>query len=292
MYLTPTRFKTLGLGSDLSDVSDAAIAAAIRRSQSRIHNYCAVPQAFSFLGGSVIGEEHSWSPDEFEQPKPFRVFLHRGPISSIEQFRIYITNDIFTEFESESLVINNGEGYVEVSTFQQSIFSAGLTPLVGLFIPISRTDYAYGDLFTVTDELATAISTTIYQAENQFWTSAAVVVKRNGALVDSADYTISRIEGRVTFDSAISPATDEITISYSYPLDPDIAAASGILTAQDIGESDLRKKGMGGLASIRVKDVELRRFGATVSSRSSGGQLDVPDEAAKFLQRHVFVTAR
>src|SRR6185312_1635542 len=101
MYLTPTRFRTLGLGNDLTDVTDAAIAAAIRRSVARIHSFCSVPKLpspFSFRGGSVVDEEHSWSPDEYEQPKPFRVFPIYQPVGSVESFRIYITNDVFTEF--------------------------------------------------------------------------------------------------------------------------------------------------------------------------------------------------
>lgn len=295
MYLTPTRYKTLGLGSDLTGITDAEIAAAIRRSVSRIHGYCCVPRLpspFSFRGGSVTNEEHSWVPDEYEQPAPFRVFPLYQPVVSVESFRIYITNDVFTEFPGASLVINNEEGYLEVSTFQQTIFSAGLTPLVGLMTPISKTSYTYGQTFVVVDEPAVAISTTVYQADSQYWTAATVTVKKNGVVVPSG-YTISRTEGRITFGAAQS-ASDEITISYSHSLDPDIAAGCGILTAQDIAESDLRKKGMAGLDSIRVKDVELRRFGGKSTSHSSNDSLSLalPPEALSYLSGHVFYTLR
>lgn len=297
-YLTPERFRTAGTGIDLSEVETVSIRSAIARATAKINSYCAVPilpQQHSFRGGTIVGEEHIYPTDEWERPRPFRLWPWHSPIRSVEALRLVWGvqggNETYLDLDPDNLLISD-QGYVEVSSLNltQLVFGDAVMPYIGLHQPIFRTSYTYGHRFVSTDEYVEPVDGRTYQAQNQFWTDDDVEVKVAGVVVTTG-FTINRREGWVVFDTMQDPDAD-IRVSYTYPMPNDIQQACTLLVARDIAEADLRAKGMEGLVSIRVKDVELRRAVAAKSTGTSGNAADMPSDAAAYLEGHVFRTAR
>jgi hypothetical protein len=300
MYLTPERAKTMGLGVDLSEVETVAIRSAIARASAVVDAACSVPrqpQRHDFRGGIITGERHDWVIDPYGRPRANRVFPFHTPIVSVERLRIFSDNVNFVEIDVGGVVINNSGGYIEVSSLlltQYGVFGAGIVPYIGLFHPISEIDYTYRYEFVVVDEVAEPVDARTYQTQHQFWIpNTTVTVKVDGTTKTvTTDYTLNRREGTVIF--VVNQLADaEVTVSYSHSLPYEISQATAILLAQDLGESDLRAKGMQGLASIKVKDVTLTRE----RGRQGGGQVDatmdnLPGEVRQLLSGYNFVTAR
>lgn len=303
MYLTPERFKTMGLGVDLSDVEDVAIRSAISRASATIDAACSVPripQKHSFIGGVVTGERHDWVIDPYERPHANRVYLNHTPVVSVERIRIYSDNVNFVQIDVDQVVINNSGGYIEISSLlltQYGVFGAGIVPYIGLFNPIIETDYTYRHEFAVVDDVAEPVDARTYQVQNQFWVPGAdVEVKVDGTVVASSGYTVDGKEGWVIFGSN-QPADSEVTVSYIYSLPWEISHACGLLTASDISEQDLVAKGMAGLASMSVQSgggasVEIRRNATTGGGRASLAEGDLPTKVRTLLSGFIFVTAR
>jgi hypothetical protein len=294
MYLTPERVKTLGLGIDLDEIEVVEIRSAIARTASKIHAYCnvpKVPQGFSFRGGNVVDEAHAWVIDEYAvTAKPFRFWPLYQPVRSVSQFRIYATPDVYVGFDATKLFINNSGGYVEVSEFQLTqfgIFGAGIVPLIGIFDPVAKMSYSYGERFAIVDEQVEPVDARTYAAVNQFWSTDDVVVKVDDVVKDAADYTVDRVEGRIVFD-ANQPANAVVTVSYTTTLDPDVSSAAAIILGSELAEADLRRAGMGNLSRIRVNEVELQR----APVRAATGRVVIPDDAASLLEGRVFITVR
>ena len=112
--------------------------------------------------------------------------------------------------------------------------------------------------------------------------------------VFTTDYTFDLREGRVIFTVNL-PADAEVTVSYSHSLPWEISQACAILTARDLGEADLRAKGMEGLASLQIKDVTMSRGRMTSGSAKGSGTTmmnELPGEVQRLLSGYVFVTAR
>lgn len=297
-YLTPERFKTMGLGLDLSEVETVAIRSAIQRATSAIHSFCSVPtvpQQYSFRGGTITGEEHIYPATEWDHPHPFRIWPWHTPVRTVTSLRlvwgVQNGNESFLDIDPGNILISD-QGYIEVSslTLTQLVFADAIVPYVGLHQPVFRISYTYGYLFTVTDDYCEPVDARTYQAQNQFWTDTDATVKVDGA-VQTTGFTINRREGWVVFDAMQDPDA-EVLVSYEHTLPNDIMQACGMLVARDIGEADLRAKGFEGLVSIRVKDVELRRAVAAKSTGTSGNAADMPDEAARYLAGYVFGTVR
>lgn len=297
-YLTPERFKTMGTGVDLSEVENVAIRSAISRAGAAIHSYCAVPtlpQQFSFRGGTITGEEHIYATDAWQRPRPFRLWPWHTPVRTVTALRlvwgIQGGNETFLDIDPDNLLISD-QGYVEVSSLNlsQLVFGDAIMPYIGLHDPVFRISYTYGHRFVVTDDYCEPVDARTYQAQNQFWTDDAVEVKVDDAVVTTG-FVINRTEGWVVFDSMQS-ASSVVTVSYVHTMPNDIQQASAILVARDIAEADLRAKGLEGLVSVRVKDVELRRAVAAKSTGTAGSAADMPDAAARYLTGWTFVTAR
>ena len=273
-YLTPERVKTLGLGVDLDNIELSTLRSAITRASATVNAVCAVPrlpQQFDFRGGRMVDEAHVWYIDPYERPHPYQFWPYATPVKTIEAFAIYSTNNIKVEIDPDNIFINNSGGYVELSSLNLTafgIYGAGLVPLLGLYNPVAKMTYTYGWEFIETDEVLEPIDAQTYAAQHQFWTAATVTVKANGTAVTTG-FSVNRKEGWILFDSN-QPADTEISASYTRTLPEEIPMATGLILAQDMGESDLRAKGMEGLASVRVKDVELRRtFGSSRNSTTA-----------------------
>lgn len=298
MYLTPERFKTMGLGLDLSEVETVAIRSSINRSVAAIHSYCAVPmlpQAHNFKGGTITNEEHVFPTDSWDRARPFRVWPWHTPVRTVTALRLVLSaqggGETYLDIDPGNMFISD-QGFVEVTVLNlsQLVFASAVMPYVGLRDPVFRISYTYGYEFAVTDDACEPNDARTYQAQNQYWTDDPAEVKVNGVVVTTG-FALNRTEGWVLFDANVSPDS-EVTVSYTHKLASDIMQASAVLVARDLGEADLRAKGFEGLDSIQVKDVVLRRSRAAGRSGSAISSDDMPSGAARYLAGWVFQTAR
>lgn len=301
MYLTPERVKTLGLGIDLDEFEVVDIRAAIARATATIDTFCAVPtlpQRHSFRGGTITDEEHPWPIDEWQRPRPLQIWPWHTPVRTVTAcsivYHVSSGNESCLTVSPSNILIAD-TGYIEISALEltQVAFADAISPYVGLANPVSRTSYTYGYRFAVTDEYIELVDARTYQAANQFWTDDTVTVKVDGVTkTETTDYALNRREGWVVFTDNLDPDA-EVTASYTHSLPFEISQACGIVVAQELDRADLRRKGMGGLVSVRVKDVELRRAVAAKSTGTSGqAATTIPDEAASLLSGYTFGTVR
>lgn len=295
MYVTPERFATMGLGLDLSGLTAVEIQSALYRAGATVNTYCNVPllpSEHDFRGGSVTSEVHEWKTDPHEvSMTPFRFYPWHQPVRTVTLFRIYSTPTIYTEIDPSEIFINNSSGFIEVSSLkltQYGVFGAGLVnALVGMWNPQAVVSYTYGRQLPVTSEVLQAYSTTVYRSQYQWWDSAtAAVIKVNGSVVTP---TIDYDEGKVTFGSAQS-ASAVITATYITKLPRAIAEAEAVIAIDDLSQSSLRAKGMGGIDSLTVGEISLRRSAS--HSRGVATALAIPTAAATLLEGFVNVTVR
>jgi hypothetical protein len=300
MYLTPERFRTMGFGVDLTNVDDVELRSALHRGRATIDAYCNVPrqpQPFDFRGGTITDEAHEWVLDPHEtQPRPYRFWPWHQPVKAVSQLRIYSTPSVYTEIDADEIFINNSAGYIEISSLkltQYGIFGAGvITTLVGLHHPVAKASYTYGWGFSVVGEYLEPTDAMVYRAQNQWWDSTITPeIKKNG-VVESSGFTIDYDEGTVTFSSGLT-ASDVVTASYTYRLPHEISVANGLIAADELGESSLRRKGMVGVAQLSVGEITIRR--TTPQGVPGGGTLvaeTIPQEAQALLADFVFHTVR
>lgn len=276
MYLTPERFRTMGTGVDLSDPespNDIELRSAIQRATAAVNSFCAapvVPVAFDFRGGTVTGEAHEWSVSPYDSPRPYRFWPVFQPVKTFTQFRIYSTPNIYTEIDPANLFVNNSQGYVEVSSLQLTqfgIFGSGVvSTLIGMYNPVAMGDYTYGWEFLVVDEILEPTDAWTYRAQNQFWIGTPEI--RLNDVIQSVGITVDATEGTVIFATPLDP-DDVVTASYTYPLPPAIAQATGLVTADILGERLLAAKEMVGVAEITAGEITIRRSRSGSTSQNS-----------------------
>lgn len=290
-YITPRRFRTMGLGVDIGDRTDAALGALLRIASNKVESYCNAPEGHSFFGGVVTNEQRIWHTGNPHHPGQRRVWpLHR-PIKSVESLRIDVTNGQYIEFPNPNdLYIDRHLDSVEIVSLQltpASVFTTGLAPYISLQNPRSVMSYTYGWDFDVTDErisyhTATASGTEFY-ADNQFWTNDPVDVKLNGtALASGTDYTIDRYEGSVTLVGALG-ATDVLTTSYSYTLPNDVALATALVGVDVVTWANQMGIGLGGLSGLSVNEISIR-----VSKSTGFTALPVNLAAQEMLAKYMY----
>lgn len=284
LYLTPERFRTMGLGSDLSGVEDIELQATLQRASNLVDSFCAVPllpSKHDFRGGSIIGEAHTWSDST-------RFYPWHRPVRSIDGMRIYATNNVYVELGGNDLFIDNSGGYVEIVALAVSpIGFFGATGLVSLKNPIAKLDYTYGYEFAEVDDYLEPTDAREYRAEHQFWaTTPAPEIKVDGVVVTTG-FTINHHEGTVVFNDQLT-LSNVVTASYTHPLPSEISQATGIIATFLLADRDLITKGLGNLAEIQIEEVKLRR-----DSRRTGSFVvadAVPDTAKALLAGYQHVT--
>jgi hypothetical protein len=288
----------MGLGVDLADVDDVELRSTLERASALVDTYCCVPmlpQKFDFRGGTMTDEEHEWTDDLYDRPRPYRYYPWAGPVQSVSSFKIYSTPSVYVEIDADEMFINNSGGWIEISSLkltQYGLFGAGLiTTLLGIYHPVARATYTYGWSFPVTQEYLEPTDAWTYRAQNQWWkTSPAPIVYKDG-VEQSTGFTIDYDEGTVTFDAALS-ASNIVTASYTYKLPSQISLATGVIAAEDIGQSDLRAKGMSGIDSLTVGEITLRRA-ANAGMRGTAVVPDsIPIKAQNLLAAFVKRTVR
>lgn len=275
-YLTPLRFRTMRTGAKLAALSDFDLAEVLADAQAVVDSYCNMPIGGSFLGGVVIGEQRPW-----RYPKaPYgdmgdrRVYPRFTPIISVERLRLVVGSEAAANLPVGSLVINNTQRWVEV-TSASIVGSSGLfgvsgwvVPFGGLEQPVAEIDYTYGSSFTELNERAYPINNSdlIYQTKYGHLIGS-ITVYDNGSVVATNAYTVDRLEGRIAFGA---PKTGPITVDYSHRLPREIVSASSLIAADLLGASALVAKGMSGVREIRAGEVSLVRE----SAKDLGRQLD------------------
>jgi len=288
LYVTPERFKTMGLGVDLDDVEDFELRATLSRASARVNTLCAapnLPQPHDFRGGTVTDEQHpfrlGYGPFEGAQRE---VFLFHWPVRTVGTLRVDLTNTQYISFTDDQLYVRNKS--VEIISLAMTVnglFGSALVPIIGLREPRCLVDYVYGYEIVVSEEQIDATDGLMYRAQNQFWTAADVVLKVGGA-VQSTGFTIDRVEGTVTFD-APQAANSVVTVSYVTKLPPEIAMATALLAAASFSEREDRSRGMSGLRRLTVGEITLER---DVAPRGGAGQWqsgkDAPPEVLDYLE--------
>ena len=278
-YVTPKRFRLMGLGLDLSDQSALSLRAILVAASRAVDTYCTVPSApqrYSFFGGTVTDQAIPWDMGRR------RVFLTHRPAREISSFKIYATNDVTVDISPDQLFLEPQRRWAEIVAFSLSPMGFwAATDLVSLTSPVARVSYSYGYSFPVVDEQIQPTETPgEYMADNGWWDENATVTVKKNDVTQSSGFTLHYEDGILLFD--IPPAaSDDITISYSYRVPQEVALATALIAQTMLAEDSLISKGMGGLAEIQVEEVRLRR-----DSRRTGTMVEneaVPPAARSLL---------
>lgn len=259
-YLTPARYRTMGTGVSLPN--DGVLANHIANASALVNAYCCVPAGYDFRGGSVTDEQHVWDTGNIKRSPSNRVWPFNRPVKTVASLRIEITNNQSILFnQANSLYVHSTESWVEpvdlaLTTF--GVFGYGILPNIGLRQPVAKLTYTYGYDFTATDEaLVTASGSTLY-ADNQFFTDANIVLKKNSTVVSTANYTVNRTEGTVLLATPTVPG-EEYTLTYHYKIPNAVARATAMLVTDVVGAASIASSGLSGLSGIKVEEVELRQ---------------------------------
>lgn len=285
-YLTPSRYRMMALGIDLSSKTDAELGSLIASASSEVNRYCAAPRGHDFRGGTVTREEHLWDVGNTHRRPSGRLWPKHGmgvmPITSCDQIDIYTTKTNYVRFTPNNIFYNSRLGYVEpiAAPITTALFTS-IPPWL-LTSPVAYIDYTYATEYEEADELLYPIGGKAYQAINQFWTDADVTVKVDG--VTTTDYTLNRTEGQVIFTD-VQDSSAEITVSYTHKMDFAIAMATGIIVTDLLGYSNINASGLGGLSGIRVEEIELRQ-----SSRAGYNNIDLHPAAKQYLGSFIYVS--
>lgn len=298
-YLTPDRYRTMGWGLDTDAIPDVELRSLLHAASALVNSYCTVPldpQPFSFRGGTVTKEHSRYDMGTQFRPASSRVYVKSGPIETVTELHLIVTNTQYIAFDPSDLYIVSEENCIDIvslKTTSVGIFGSALLPAVGNPRPVWETSYTYRYIFRSTDEYLEPTDAKTFRAQNQFWITGEaaypIVVKKNGAVQTlTTDYTLDTTEGTVSVVGAVT-ASDVWTATYAYTLPPDIATATGIIATTMLGERSLVAKGMTGLAGMRVEEIDLRR---SLNPLTRGIENTIPDSARALLEPYVYVTIR
>lgn len=292
LYLTPEGYRAQGFGTE--DLEDADLRALLFRASRQVDAYCTVPlrpTRYSFLGGSVVDEEQDFSVGDGVSTFPQRViFPSFKPVVAVSSVKLHVTNQQYIEFPANELFVTKGTiEIVSLAMTANGLYGAAIIPVVGLTIPKLRLRYTYGYTFDSGVELLEATDAATYRAQNQFWTDDDVTIQVDG-VTQATGFTIDRTEGTVTFEENQS-ATAVVTAQYTHKLPGEIAQATGLIAAANIGERQMIGRGMSGLRSMRIGEITMERDAAR-RGESARQQLWVPADAGALLEGFRHITIR
>lgn len=283
-------------GAVTTGIADIELAEVIADASAIVDAYCNVPllpQPHSFLGGTVVGEEHQWKYPEFVFDRGTRrVYLFHSPVTAVTAFTLRVAADVNATLPVDQFVVNHSEKWIEVTSLaiasNSGLFgvTGWIVPLGGLSHPMAVVDYTYGNITTVTAERVyqTAVAGATYQTSHGFWVvdgGHPLTVTANGVAVTPTSYDIE--SGRLTFSAA---QADPVRVTYSYRLNRDIASATAHVTAFLLGSAKNQSKFGGGVSRIRVGEIDIDRR-APVKTVAEFLDQSVP-EAALLLAGHRF----
>lgn len=287
-YLTPARFKTMRTGASFKNLSDAEIADVLSTASEVADAYCNVPlfpKPATFLGGTVVGEEHRWllpmSPLQHDVQR--RVYPYRWPIREVTGFRIVIGADLGADIPASYLVVNNAERWVEVSSFATSgiISPFGLMNFIvpsGIQHPVVLLDYSYGWSIPEVDGLYDVDGGgRVWQASHGYWDTSVPPVVTVDGVIEATGWTVAAEDGRIRF--ADSQAGKLVRVAYNHRLPGAIPRATALIAADLLGDAKLRQAGFVGVDRLTVNEVTIHR---TKREGSITDQLEeaVPEAAA------------
>ena len=289
-YVTPERFKTMGFGVDLADIEDFELRAALRRASDRVNTITAAPDGHDFRGGVVTDETKRWRSGAATQRT---IFTYHYPIISVQRLAIDLTNQQYIEFTANELYVT--ERTIEVVSLTMTangLFGAYIVPAIGLMHPVTKADYTYGRSYAKTKEVLEATDGKMWRAQHQWWDSTvAPVVRVNGGVKLATEYTVDYDEGTITVTTPSDglPADVIVDADFSTTMPDGIATATGILAAEALSDTEMRKRGMAGLRTVRVGEIALEK-----DTQMRGGQTLVTPaqaEAESYLAPHHFLYA-
>ena len=290
-YLTPERYRSMGMGTE--DVDDSELRSHIQRASAAVDRYLGaplIPDRYSFRGGTVTDEEHDFRlGNGVNQPPTNRFWPRSTPLVSVTSLRAYMTNTQYVEFSAGELFLTRDTINVTSLTVTSiGLFGNFAIPVVGLANPIARISYTYGYSFTSTGEYLEVTDGLTYRAQNQFWDDSDVTVTKDGSTITTG-FTLDKEEGAVVMDEQ-QPAGTVIEATYGYPLIPEIAQATGLTVAKFLGDKALVEKGMQGVQSLRVGEIEIDRPRPRAATTNESP--DLPNDAKQLLDGLHFITIR
>lgn len=261
LYLTPTRYRSMGTGIDVSAKTDNDLHALLLGASQMVNSAVHAPEGYSFLGGSVSEEEHNWRVgDVYRGQKPqARVWPYMRPLISASALRINIARNQSISFDASQMFIQTALGYVEPTVTPNTTALYSSVPPWLLSSPVAYLTYAYGWNEVVTDERPATLSGGVLQGNHQFWfTDEDVILKKDGVIQSTSDYVVDYDEGLVT-PSGSALGGSEYRISYHHHLPSGIALATSLVVTDMIGQSNIAAAGLLGLSGFRVEEVEVRQ---------------------------------
>lgn len=264
-YVTPDHFRSMGFGVDLDGVDDVELRSILRRASDRVNTLAAAPGEpvpHDFRGGSITEEAHYWRMgNNVNEPSQRTIFLWHTPIRAVSEMKIRLTNTQGVSFgTSELMVFPNQVEIVSLAMTSAGLFGAFMVPEIGLTHPRVVTSYTYGYRIPVTKQTLDATDGRTFRAQDQWWArdEDVVVYDEADAEIAVADYTVDYDEGVIIFDTNQGP--DAVRrASFTTTLPRGIAAATGILAAEALGDREVRARGMAGLRAVRVGEIALEK---------------------------------
>lgn len=274
----------MGTGVDLSGKTDAELQSILLASSEAINAAINAPDGYSFHGGHVEAEEHLWPVgNTYKQPSG-RIWAYMRPITSVDLLRINVTRTQYIDFTDQQVFVQTALGYAEpVAAPNTTALFTSVPPWL-LSSPVAYLTYDYGFHEVETDETLATLSGGVLQANHQYWfTDEEVVLKKDGSIVDSSDYTVDYDEGLITPDS---PDDAVWKASYHHHLPPGIALATAMVTTDQLGAAAIAAAGLLGLSGFRVEEVEIRqssKINFAVTPVSAAARLYLGRYAAMFV---------
>jgi hypothetical protein len=226
-------------------------------------------------------------------PSQRTVFAYHYPLIDATKLNIRLTNTQEIRFTANELYVT--ERSVEITSLAMTssgLFGAFIVPEIGLLHPRTHMDYTYGRVYAKTGESLEPTDGKLWRAQHQWWDdSVAPVVRVNDVVKDAGEYTVDYDEGTITITTPDDglPADSIVEADFSTKLADGIATATGILAAEALGDTEMRKRGMAGLRAVRVGEIWLEK-----DHQMRGGQTLVTPaqaEAESYLAPHHFLYA-
>lgn len=286
-YITPARYRTMGLGIDLSAKTDVELASVIAAASAEVNRYCAVSRNHDFRGGTVLAEEHAWDVgNQYKRPSG-KIWPFHRPIKDVTKVRIHVTKQQYIDYTGTMLFWNKQLGYIQ--PIAAPITTALITSIPPWLIdpPVAYVDYTYGWTFSSGLERLYPDGSKTYRAVNQFWVADSAKVYVNGVEVDNdptPTFTLDINEGTVTFVD-LQAESDVIEVEYQYTLPFEVQAATGIMASEMLGYANINASGLTGLSGIKVEEIELRQ-----SARAGFSVYDLHPAAKVLLAGYVEVS--
>lgn len=266
LYLTPSRYRTMGFGADLDEVDDSQLSMQLRLASGLVNRYCNRPSSYDFRGGLVTNEKHPWRIGNGNAPGSTGIFPKLKPVLDVSSFNIYVTNTQYLNISDQYINIGVGNQISPVvAATSIGVWSYSAVPVAGFVEPEARITYTYGYFHTDEGEELYPEGAGVYRAANQWWADEDVFVYKNGTLLtETTDYTINYDEGFIDLSEDAQDDMDPddvITVDYTHRLPENVRDAVGVVATDLLGAVNIVGAGLQGLSRIKAEEIELAQDG-------------------------------